>query len=177
MTPTDDSVPLAENSLEQEQSSGNHCGMTGVLSDSELCPHGSGNSGQPNSNSHSHSHSTKCTSEEDSSSITSESGQLGTNSQNNSAQLNSSPLRMKTIKSKISALNERITANANASNVPLEFYTAAEFEQIRSKLDERTQDCLRFSEEIDVLKGQFQSDCTILNQALQDEKYRFEVSG
>ncbi|KAH7636655.1 Transmembrane and coiled-coil domains protein [Dermatophagoides farinae] len=115
-----------------------------------------GNSGMLNSNSHSHSHSTKCTSDDDddSSSITSESGQLGgMNSHTNSAHYSSSPLRMKPFK---------------------RYYTVADIDQLRNRIDERTQDCLRFGEEIDTLKNQFQSECLLFNQTLQDEKYRVE---
>lgn len=52
----------------------------------------------------------------------------------------------------------------------------ADIEQLRLRIEERRQDCMRFSEDIDILKNQFQSECTILSQALQDEKYRNEVN-
>lgn len=77
-----------ENGMEQEQNNL-------VAYDQET----GGNFVMLNSNSHSHSHSTKCTSDDDSSSITSESGHLGVNSQSNSAHYSSSPLQMKLPKS------------------------------------------------------------------------------
>ncbi|OTF77699.1 transmembrane and coiled-coil domain family 1-like protein, partial [Euroglyphus maynei] len=146
-----------KNSTEQEPTST----FVTYLIDSEMSQHPSnntgGNAGMLNSNSHSHSHSTKCTSDDDdddSSSITSESGQLGVmNSHTNSAHYSSSPLRMKPCK---------------------RYYTVADIDQLRNRIDERTQDCLRFGEEIDTLKNQFQSECLLFNQTLQDEKYRVE---
>lgn len=59
---------------------------------------------------------------------------------------------------------------------PIGYYTVADIDQLRNRIDERTQDCLRFGEEIDTLKNQFQSECLLFNQTLQDEKYRVEVS-
>ena len=135
---------------------------------------GSGNSGALNSNSHSHSHSTKCTSDDESSSITSGSGHLGgTQSHNNSIHHSSSPLRVKPLRSKLTPFADSITPTTH--HPPVEFYTAAELEQLRIKIDERNQECVRLSTEINHLKTQLQTDSSILNQGLQDEKYRVEV--
>lgn len=166
---------FAETSSEQEQSSG----LGGIQSsDSEVHHHHGVNSALLNSNSQSHSHSTKCTSEEDSSSITSGSGQLGTNSQNNSAHHSSSPLRVKQIKSKPASQPRAPSANPIGNfppESPGQSYSGIELEQIRLKLEEQSQDCLRFSEEIDSLKSQLQTECCSLSQALHDDKYRIEV--
>ncbi|UXI21441.1 sphingomyelin phosphodiesterase [Sarcoptes scabiei] len=108
------------------------------------------NIGLLNSNSHSHSHSTKCTTDDDSSSITSESGHLAPNLSLNNIPLSGSPSVQKYKK---------------YSNF---------IEQLQNRIDEKTKDFLLLSEEIISLKKQFQSDTASLNTALLDEKYRVE---
>lgn len=65
--------------------------------------------------------------------------------------------------------------NIKTCNSIIDLYTAADLEQLRNKIDERNQECMRLSNEINHLKTQFQSDCSMFNQSLQDEKYRVEV--
>lgn len=57
----------------------------------------------------------------------------------------------------------------------LELYSSGEIEQLNMRIDERNQECDRLNAELTMLKSQFQSDCTILNQSLLDERYRVEV--
>ncbi|KAJ6222266.1 hypothetical protein RDWZM_000811 [Blomia tropicalis] len=139
----------------------------------ELHHTSSGNSGLLNSHSHTHSHSTKCTSDEESSSITSGSGHLGTRSHNNSLHQSNSPLRIKPLKNKmITPFSESITPTT--CQPALELYSSGEIEQLNMRIDERNQECDRLNAELTMLKSQFQSDCTILNQSLLDERYRVE---
>lgn len=162
------------NSLEHEQSSALTGGALNSAEPGEL--HQGGNSGVLiNSNSHTHSHSTKCTSDDESSSITSGSGHLGggTTSHNNSIHHSNSPLRMKPLRANKLTAFDSITPTTH--HTPLEFYTVAEMEQLRMTIDERAQECGRLNNEVTLLKTQFQTDCTILSQSLQDEKYRVEV--
>ena len=123
------------------------------------------------------SHSTKCTSDDESStSITSGSGQVasgGNHSFNNSAHLSSSPLKMKPLSMRAAAA----ASNAkHSSDLSFEMVATSEFEQLHRKLDERSEDCVRLSSDLNCLKGQYQNDVHLLNQALQDEKYRVDVS-
>lgn len=132
----------------------------------------------PNSNSHSHSHSTKCTSDDDevSSSITSDSGHILAYSAHN--QSNNSPAKVKMAR-KIGVPfgpGEVNITPTTSSNPLLETYNNnPEFEQLCTKLIDRTNDIGRLRNEIDQLKAQSTTDISIVNMNLQDEKYRVEV--
>ena len=166
---------LENNSLDHDQ---NHMGNAQNSADQGGGDQQGGNSGGGliNSNSHTHSHSTKCTSDDESSSITSGSGQLGATSHNNSIHHSNSPLRVKPVRpgNKLTAFDS-ITPTTH--HTPVEFYTVAEMDQLRQAIDEQGQECGRLNNEITLLKTQFQTDCSLISQSLQDEKYRVEVSG
>lgn len=133
----------------------------------------------PNSNSHSHSHSTKCTSDDEvSSSITSDSGHLlvyNVHNQPGGSPVKAGPAKLS---NKMSAPGDAIsTPTATASiNHPFELYNNPEFEQLCTKLIERTNDIGKLRSEVDQQKTQLISDIRIVNMNLQDEKYRVEVS-
>lgn len=169
---TTDSSNDKNNSLDHDQ---NHMGNAQNSADQGGGDQQGGNSGGGliNSNSHTHSHSTKCTSDDESSSITSGSGQLGATSHNNSIHHSNSPLRVKPVRpgNKLTAFDS-ITPTTH--HTPVEFYTVAEMDQLRQAIDERGQECGRLNNEITLLKTQFQTDCSLISQSLQDEKYRVE---
>lgn len=79
---------------------------------------------------------------------------------------------MKPLRNKLAAFDS-ITPTTH--HPPLEFYTAAEMEQIRLKLEERNEDCGRLNTDVNLLKTQFTTEVSLLSQSLQDEKYRTEV--
>ena len=118
------------------------------------------------------SHSTKCTSDDESStSITSGSGQVasgGNQSYHNSGHLSSSPLKMKPLL--------RPSINSKQSDSNFEMIATAEIEQFKRKLEICQEECVRITTDLNCLKGQYQNDVSLLNQALQDEKERVDVS-
>ena len=60
----------------------------------------------------------------------------------------------------------------NTSNLP----QLINLEPILTELRERREECQRFTDEVEVLKNQLQSECSAFHQSLQEERYRFEVN-
>lgn len=54
--------------------------------------------------------------------------------------------------------------------------TPVDLEPILNELKEHRTENMRLHEEIESLKSQFNSECGLLNQTLNEERYRFEVS-
>ena len=53
---------------------------------------------------------------------------------------------------------------------------AVDLEPLLSELKERREETSRLQEEVDSLKSQLQSECTLFHQSLQEERFRFEVN-
>lgn len=122
---------------------------------------------------HSHtSHSTKYTSDdEESSSITSGSGKLGMGTPAGGAAASGgtsslSPARRLTPATISHGINEGAISG---------LATVIDLEPVIAELQNRRDEVRRLSAEIESLKSQLQTDCTVFHQSLQEERYRFEV--
>lgn len=51
----------------------------------------------------------------------------------------------------------------------------ADLDPLITQLKEQRDECTKLQEELHSLKSQHQSDCSLLHQSLQEERYRFEV--
>lgn len=110
--------------------------------------------------SHTHSHSTKHTSEESSSSITSESGQIG------SFVPGPSPA-----KPGFSSFNSHLLINQSGPGQPIQ-----DLDSLIAYLRERREDYQRLVEELESMRTQFQTEISLINQSLQEDRYKSEVS-
>ena len=127
--------------------------------------------------SHSHSHSTKYTSDDESSSITSGSGKHPGGTQ--AAALTTSVGNSSSSPVKHIAGNQTVpTSLAHASISDTHSAPNAmqiDLEPVIVELRDRREEVSRLSDEIEAVKSQLQTECTVFHQSLQDERYRFEV--
>ena len=126
--------------------------------------------------SQSHSHSTKYTSDDESSSITSGSGKHPGGTQV-AAAVNTSVGNSSSSPVKHVAGNQTVpTSLAHAStsdSAPNAMQI--DLEPVIVELRDRREEVSRLSDEVEAVKSQLQTECTVFHQSLQDERYRFEV--
>ncbi|KAH6934729.1 hypothetical protein HPB50_000363 [Hyalomma asiaticum] len=63
-----------------------------------------------------------------------------------------------------------------ASTIGQNLVPEAELEPLLAELAERREECQRLAEEIEALKNQLHHECSYFSQALQEERYRYEMS-
>ncbi|RWS02841.1 Transmembrane and coiled-coil domains protein 2-like protein [Dinothrombium tinctorium] len=133
----------------------------------EMTSHKASNSQTlPKDSSYTHSHSTKCTSDEESSSITSGSGHIG-DAQKIGASVGSSASPAKQHFRFYGS--HLLVGDPGSSSAGI-----IDVEPLLAELRDRKDDCQRLTEEVEAFKTQFQAECALFHQNLQDERYRFE---
>ena len=71
--------------------------------------------------------------------------------------------------------NQHLTATSPTPEPTPAFLTQSDLEPLITELGQRRNEVTRLQEEFESAKTQMQSECSLLHQSLQEERYRFEV--